>query len=190
MTRSTRPKPKTKTKRILKAAPDGEPPHPGAVLVRQFLGPLGLSVYRVAQDTGLPVQRLHAIVHGQRGITAATDLYLSRYFRRPAGWWLRLQHAFDLAQASAVLGAKVEREVPRLAAADCLPVEHRSPAERIADLEAALGAALKVADELFNEERYGRLVARPGLIPVGERPQSYAGWADGIAKGRAVLAGR
>ena len=117
--RSTRSKPRTKRGQ---AAPAGEPPHPGAVLVRQFLGPLGLSVYRVAQDTGLPVQRLHAIVHGQRGITAATDLYLSRYFRRPAGWWLHLQHAFELSQATAALGAKVAREVPRLAAADCLPV--------------------------------------------------------------------
>ena len=73
-------------------------------------------------SAAVPVQRLHAIVHGQRGITAATDLYLSRYFRRPAGWWLHLQHAFELSQATAALGAKVAREVPRLAAADCLPV--------------------------------------------------------------------
>ena len=47
-----------------------EPIHPGEVLASEFLEPLGLSQYRLAQDRSVPPRRINEIVHGQRAITA------------------------------------------------------------------------------------------------------------------------
>ena len=41
-------------------------------------------------------RRIHAIVHGQRSITAETALLLSRFFGTSARFWMRLQSQHDL----------------------------------------------------------------------------------------------
>ncbi len=71
------------------------PIHPGEVLREEFLVPLGLSEYRLAQDIGVPPRRINEIVKGKRGITADTALRLSRYFAWPAEIWLNLQYHYD-----------------------------------------------------------------------------------------------
>ncbi len=71
------------------------PIHPGEVLREEFLVPLGLSEYRLAQDIGVPPRRINEIVKGKRGITADTALRLSRYFAWPAEIWLNLQSHYD-----------------------------------------------------------------------------------------------
>lgn len=61
------------------------PVHPGEVLREDFLLPLGLSEYRLAQDIGVPPRRINEIVKGKRAITADTALRLSRYFAWACG---------------------------------------------------------------------------------------------------------
>ena len=56
------------------------PVHPGEVLLEEFLKPLGLSQYRLANDISVPPRRINEIVHGKRAITADTALRLARYF--------------------------------------------------------------------------------------------------------------
>jgi addiction module HigA family antidote len=65
------------------------------VLREDFLAPLGLSEYRLANDIGVPPRRINEIVKGKRGITADTALRLSRYFAWPAKVWLNLQCHYD-----------------------------------------------------------------------------------------------
>ena len=48
------------------------PIHPGEVLLEDFMKPLGLSQYRLAQDIGVAPIRISQIVHGQRAITEDT----------------------------------------------------------------------------------------------------------------------
>lgn len=94
--------------------------HPGEILREEFMLPLKLTAYRVAKDTGLPMARVHEIVHERRGITAETDLRLSRYFRLSPGYWLRLQATYEMREAQHRIGSKVEAEVvphPALSAA-------------------------------------------------------------------------
>jgi addiction module HigA family antidote len=87
------------------------PVHPGEVLLEDFMKPLGLSQYRLAQDIGVPALRISQIVRGKRSITADTAMRLARYFGTSAAVWLRLQARYDLEVAEARLAKRINREV-------------------------------------------------------------------------------
>lgn len=72
------------------------PIHPGEVLAEEFLHPMNISQYRLAKAIGVDARRIHAIVHGERAITAETALLLSRYFGNSAEFWTGLQNQYDL----------------------------------------------------------------------------------------------
>lgn len=91
---------------------DLPPVSPGEMLDEEFLKPLGLTKYRLAQDIGVPASRIGSIVAGRRAITADTDLRLCRYFGLADGWWLRGQAAYDTAMAREQLGEALAR-IPR-----------------------------------------------------------------------------
>ncbi|MHA6800462.1 HigA family addiction module antitoxin [Bounagaea algeriensis] len=71
------------------------PTHPGVLLREEFLEPMGISEYRLAQDIGVPQTRISAITKGKRSITADTALRLSRYFGMSEGFWTGLQADYD-----------------------------------------------------------------------------------------------
>jgi addiction module HigA family antidote len=77
-------------------SPNMAPVHPGAMLLQDFLGPLGISQYRLAQAISVPARRINEIVHGSRRISADTALRLSRYFGMSDDFWLNLQGHYDL----------------------------------------------------------------------------------------------
>ncbi len=87
------------------------PIHPGEVLLEDFMKPLGLSQYRLAQDIGVAPIRISQIVHGQRSITVDTAMRLARYFGTSAAVWLRLQVRYDLETADRELSERIQREV-------------------------------------------------------------------------------
>ncbi len=88
-------------------------PHPGQVLA-QHLADLGLTASDLARDIDVPVNRVTAIINGQRGVTADTALRLGHWFGVDPEDWLGLQLEYELALARHELGAKVKR-LPRLA---------------------------------------------------------------------------
>ncbi len=87
------------------------PIHPGEVLQADFLEPLGVSQYRLAQDISVPARRINEIVHGKRAVSADTALRLARYFGTSERFWLNLQARFDLEQQRDVLGTRLVKEV-------------------------------------------------------------------------------
>ena len=87
------------------------PIHPGEVLQADFLEPLELSQYRLAQDLSVPPRRINEIVHAKRAISADTALRLARYFGTTDRFWLNLQARFDLEVQRDVLGARLAKEV-------------------------------------------------------------------------------
>jgi addiction module HigA family antidote len=93
------------------------PIHPGEILLNDFLEPMGISQYRVAQDISVPPRRINEIVHGTRRITADTALRLSRYFGTTERFWLNLQSRFDMEQQKDLLGNRLAKEVTVLRAA-------------------------------------------------------------------------
>ena len=72
------------------------PIHPGEILNEEFLLPLKVTQYRLAKTIGVDARRIHAIVHGERSITAETALLFSRFFGNSAGFWMGLQSQYDL----------------------------------------------------------------------------------------------
>ena len=78
---------------------DYTPIHPGEILLEDFLKPMGISQYRLAQAIYVPPRRINEIIHGTRGITADTAIRLSRYFGTSAELWLGLQADYDLQRA-------------------------------------------------------------------------------------------
>ena len=88
-----------------------EPIHPGEVLLADFLEPLELSQYRLAQDISVPPRRINEIVHGTRAVSADTALRLARYFGTTEQFWLNLQARFDLEVQRDLLGSRLAREV-------------------------------------------------------------------------------
>ncbi|MDE2785423.1 MAG: HigA family addiction module antitoxin [Chloroflexota bacterium] len=75
------------------------PIHPGEILDEEFLRPMNVTQYRLAKAIGVDARRIHAIVHGERSITAETALLFSRYFGNSAGFWMGLQSQYDLETA-------------------------------------------------------------------------------------------
>lgn len=93
------------------------PIHPGEVLLKDFLKPLGLSQYRLAKDLRVSPRRINEIVHGTRSITADSALRLSRYFGTTDRLWLNMQVRYDLEVEKDRIGKRITKEVPVLARA-------------------------------------------------------------------------
>ena len=95
-----------------------QPPiHPGEILDEEFLTPMNVSQYRLAKSIGVDPRRIHAIVHGERAITAETALLLARFFGNSAAFWIGLQNQYDLETAQARIAVKLDKVVPYRAAA-------------------------------------------------------------------------
>ena len=73
-----------------------EPIHPGEILSEEFLGPMGVSQYKLAKAVGVSARRINEIVHGRRSITADTALRLARFFGTSEMFWMNLQASYDL----------------------------------------------------------------------------------------------
>ncbi|MGI9404096.1 MAG: HigA family addiction module antitoxin [Hyphomicrobium sp.] len=73
--------------------------HPGEILAKEYLEPLDMSARALAEEIGVPANRITDIVRGRRGVTADTALRLARYFRTDPRFWLNLQTAHDLSVA-------------------------------------------------------------------------------------------
>jgi addiction module HigA family antidote len=71
-------------------------PHPGEIIKEEYLTPLKISQYRLAEATGMPHSRVTALIHGRVGITADTALRLAKFFDTDPQSWMNLQTSFDL----------------------------------------------------------------------------------------------
>src|SRR5690348_8198393 len=79
--------------------PMKNPPHPGLIVRHDCLEPLGLSVTKGAKVLGVTRQTLNNIVTGKSGISPEMAIRLSKAFGSTPETWLRMQLAYDLAQA-------------------------------------------------------------------------------------------
>ncbi len=89
------------------------PPHPGLSVRHDCLEPLGLSVTEAAKKLGVSRKQLSDIVNRHSGISPEMAIRLDKAFGGGADTWVRLQAAYDLAQAMRHAGRiKVERLTP------------------------------------------------------------------------------
>ncbi len=90
---------------------DFPPIHPGEILLEDFLKPMRISQYHLAQEVGVPPRRIHEIVHEERGITADTALRLGRFFGIEARFWMNLQTRYDLETTREAMADRLDQEV-------------------------------------------------------------------------------
>ena len=90
-------------------------PHPGEILLEEFLKPMALSQNALANAVGVPPRRINEIVLGKRAITADTDLRLARYFGMSEGFFIGLQTDYELMQRRRAIGDKLKAIRPHAA---------------------------------------------------------------------------
>ncbi|MBI3063890.1 MAG: HigA family addiction module antidote protein [Deltaproteobacteria bacterium] len=86
------------------------PPHPGLSVRRDCIEPLDLTITEAARVLGVTRQALNNLVNGKAAISPEMAIRLDKAFGGGADTWLRLQAAYDLAQAEKHAGnIKVRR---------------------------------------------------------------------------------
>lgn len=83
-------------------------PTVGEILYEEFMKPMGISAYKLAQETKVPVSRVQDILHGRRKISVDTSLRLAKYFGLSDNYFLNLQNDIDLREAKEELKEVIE----------------------------------------------------------------------------------
>jgi addiction module HigA family antidote len=90
------------------------PTHPGEMLLKEFLEPLGVSQVEAAKRMNITFQRLNAIVRGRRGVSVGTALWFEALTHWEAEIWLTLQAKWDLWHTLTVCGHRPKvRALPK-----------------------------------------------------------------------------
>lgn len=88
------------------------PIHPGEILREEFLLPMELTPYAVAQACGVPRTRIERLAREETPVTADTALRLGRYFGTTPSFWMNLQARYDLEVAEDATAADLKRIKP------------------------------------------------------------------------------
>ena len=80
-------------------APMHSPPHPGRIIRQDCIGALGLTIGEAAEALGVTRQILDRLVNERGGVFPEMALRLAKAFGSTPEMWLRLQTAFDFAEA-------------------------------------------------------------------------------------------
>ncbi|WP_233255379.1 HigA family addiction module antitoxin [Naasia lichenicola] len=94
------------------------PIHPGEILAEEFLGPLGITKYRLAKTIDVPATRIGEIIRGTRNVSPDTALRLSKALGTSERFWMNLQSHYDLEVQRELLQAELERIKPLVAKID------------------------------------------------------------------------
>ena len=79
--------------------PMSNPSHPGGIVRRQCLEPLGLSIKRAAKGLGVSESALSDLVSEEAPVSVDMAIRLSKSFGSSPETWLGMQMAYDLWQA-------------------------------------------------------------------------------------------
>lgn len=75
---------------------DFAPIHPDEILREEFLEPMAIPTYRLAEDIDVPLMRITAILRGDQTIATDIALCLSKYFVLSEKFWINLQANYDI----------------------------------------------------------------------------------------------
>ena len=73
-----------------------EVPSIGEILMEEFMKPLSISAYKLANAINVPVSRIQDILHDRRKITVDTSIRLGIYFGLSELFFLNIQNDIDL----------------------------------------------------------------------------------------------
>lgn len=87
-------------------------PTVGEILKEEFMNPYGISQYKLAKETGMPVSRIQDIIHNRRKVTPDTSLRLGIYFGVSEKYFLNIQIDIDIRELKASEKESIEKIVP------------------------------------------------------------------------------
>ncbi len=71
-------------------------PKMGEILLEEFMEPLNISAYKLAQSIHVPTSRIQDILHNRRKISADTSIRLGRYFGVSPRYFLDMQNDIEV----------------------------------------------------------------------------------------------
>ena len=89
-----------------------ELPTIGEILKEEFMQPLGISAYKLAQDIYVPSSRILDILKDKRKITIDTSLRLAKYFGVSDRYFLDLQNDIDMRNEQRRLAPEISKIKP------------------------------------------------------------------------------
>ena len=85
-------------------------PSAGEILYEEFMQPMDISAYRLANDIGVPVSRIQDILHDRRKISVDTSLRLAKYFGVSDEYFLNIQNDIDIRK----LKRQIQEEIDKI----------------------------------------------------------------------------
>ncbi len=92
-------------------------PKVSEILYEEFMEPLGISAYKLAQEIHVPVSRIQDILHDRRKITVDTSLRLAKYFGVSDRYFLDIQNDIDVRELKTAISDDIGSITPFKAAA-------------------------------------------------------------------------
>ncbi len=86
-----------------------EAPKMSEILSEEFMTPLGLSAYKLAQEIHVPVSRIQDILHDRRKITADTSIRLGKFFGVSDRYFLDMQDDIDIRNTKMQIMEEINR---------------------------------------------------------------------------------
>ena len=83
------------------------PPTIGEILQEEFMAPMKISAYRLAQEIHVPVSRIQDILHDRRKITTDTSLRLAKFFGVSDKYFLDMQNDIDIRNLKVSIAADI-----------------------------------------------------------------------------------
>ena len=77
------------------------------ILIEEFMEPVGLSAYRLAQEIHVPTSRIQDILHDRRKITPDTSLRLAKFFGVSDRYFLDIQNDIELRELKKTMKAEI-----------------------------------------------------------------------------------
>ena len=86
-----------------------ETPTISEILQEEFMGPMNISAYKLANDIHVPVSRIQDILHDRRKITVDTSIRLGIYFGVSDRYFLNMQNDIDIRNARRTNGDELKQ---------------------------------------------------------------------------------
>ncbi len=82
-------------------------PTMGEILLEEFMQPMGLSAYKLAQEIHVPTSRIQDILHDRRKITVDTSLRLAKFFGVSDNYFLNMQNDIDIRELKVSMAEEI-----------------------------------------------------------------------------------
>ena len=83
-------------------------PKMSEILKEEFMEPMDLSAYKLANEIHVPVSRIQDILHDRRKITADTSIRLAKFFGVSDRYFLDIQNDIEIRELKISLASEID----------------------------------------------------------------------------------